>query len=66
MAIHVFARMTKQMWKVIGAVEPLSDDHKKPASMSKPSDQGENFVCPDSVCVGFSLNVSWNSMIFIM
>lgn len=28
-AIHVLARMTKQVWKVIGAVELLSDGHKK-------------------------------------
>lgn len=28
MAIHVLARMTKQMWKVFGAVELLSDGHK--------------------------------------
>lgn len=35
-AIHVLARMTKQVWKVIGAVELLSDGHEKTASVSKP------------------------------
>lgn len=35
-AIHALARMTKQVWKVIGAVELLSDGHKKAASVSKP------------------------------
>lgn len=35
-AIHVLARMTKQVWEVIGAVELLSDGHKKTTSVSKP------------------------------
>ena len=36
MAIHIFARMTKQVWKVIGAVEPPSDVHRITASVSEP------------------------------
>lgn len=55
MAICVFARMTKQVWKVIGAVEPPSDVHRRTASVSEPGDWGKKFVYPDSVCVSFPL-----------
>lgn len=30
-AIHILARMMKQVWKVIGAVEPPSDVHGRTA-----------------------------------
>lgn len=35
MSMHIFARMTKQVWKVIDAIEPPSDVHRA-ASVSEP------------------------------
>lgn len=35
MSVHILARMMKQVWKVIGALEPPSDVHRT-ASVTEP------------------------------
>lgn len=59
LCVAVLAGMTKQVWKVIEAVELLSDGHKKTASVSKHWDQGKTLCMLTVFVLVFHLRFLW-------